>query len=91
MSSDKIRGTRPPSRYVAGSALVGAAMLPKLAHAQGGLGPAGDLLTAVRKFLAGLDLTSARPQPLPGTRRSGATGTISAGATTSSRGCGWSR
>ena len=40
---------------LAGSALVGAAVLPKRAHAQGGLGRAGDLLTAVRRFLAGLE------------------------------------
>ena len=55
MSSDK--SAAPDRRHVmlAGSALVGAAILPKLAHAQGGLGPAGELLTAVRKFLAGLD------------------------------------
>ena len=40
---------------LAGSALLGAAALPRAAAANTGLAPAADLLAATRKFLAGLE------------------------------------
>src|SRR5688572_29194185 len=55
MSSDTPAAPDRRRVMLAGSALVGAAMLPKLACAQDGLGSAAGLTGAVRKFLAGLE------------------------------------
>jgi Protein of unknown function (DUF3500) len=55
--SSRIGPAQPDRRriIVAGAALLGAAALPRTAHANNALAPANDLLAATRKFLDGLE------------------------------------
>ena len=88
----QIRGTRPPHVIARGR---GAGRRRHAARGSPGAGtgsaPPPIFSPPSQSSSPASSLTSARPRPLPGTRRNGATGTISAPATTSSRDCGSSR